>query len=249
MVYSQTQILEKEVYLVERLGKDHETMAHLKAAVFVQPTETNIKLIANELKNPKFKEYHLFFSNFLPPELLGQIARLDENEIVMQVQEYYADYLAINDEFFHLGIDNSLMLSSPASNSKEAKPIFDRNVKGILSALLSMKKKPFTIRYQGTSDLARKVATDVTKAIEKEDNLFEFRKQEGSMLLILDRRDDPATPLLTQWTYQAMVHELLGLTNNRVILKGITFTCFKIVICIYMYKCVYVNMYIYVYII
>lgn len=40
------------------------------------------------------------------------------------------------------------------------------------------------------------------------------------MLLLLDRRDDPITPLLTQWTYQAMVHELLGLNNNRVILKG-----------------------------
>ena len=36
------------------------------------------------------------------------------------------------------------------------------------------------------------------------------------MLLILDRRDDPITPLLNQWTYQAMVHELLGINKNRV---------------------------------
>lgn len=40
------------------------------------------------------------------------------------------------------------------------------------------------------------------------------------VLLILDRRDDPVTPLLSQWTYQAMVHELLGLNDNRVVLKG-----------------------------
>lgn len=40
------------------------------------------------------------------------------------------------------------------------------------------------------------------------------------MLLILDRMDDPVTPLLSQWTYQAMVHELLGLNRNRVTLKG-----------------------------
>ena len=38
-------------------------------------------------------------------------------------------------------------------------------------------------------------------------------------VLILDRREDPVTPLLNQWTYQAMIHELLGLTNNRVDLK------------------------------
>ena len=41
-----------------------------------------------------------------------------------------------------------------------------------------------------------------------------------ALLLILDRREDPITPLLTQWTYQAMVHELLGLNYNRVVLKG-----------------------------
>lgn len=36
------------------------------------------------------------------------------------------------------------------------------------------------------------------------------------LLLILDRRNDPVTPLLSQWTYQAMVHELIGVQNGRV---------------------------------
>lgn len=38
-------------------------------------------------------------------------------------------------------------------------------------------------------------------------------------LLIVDRREDPVTPLLNQWTYQAMVHELIGIKDNRVDLK------------------------------
>lgn len=60
--------------------------------------------------------------------------------------------------------------------------------------------------------------------------LFDFRPTAGSspLLLILgewescilgshiDRRNDPVTPLLSQWTYQAMVHELCGITNGRV---------------------------------
>ncbi len=41
------------------------------------------------------------------------------------------------------------------------------------------------------------------------------------MVLILDRKDDPVTPLLLQWTYQAMVHELIGLDTNRVDLSHI----------------------------
>ena len=34
------------------------------------------------------------------------------------------------------------------------------------------------------------------------------------LVLLLDRKEDPVTPLLMQWTYQAMVHELIGLDNN-----------------------------------
>jgi hypothetical protein len=53
--------------------------------------------------------------------------------------------------------------------------------------------------------------------IQSESTLFDFRlTQVPPLLLILDRRNDPVTPLLSQWTYQAMVHELLGIQNGRV---------------------------------
>lgn len=41
---------------------------------------------------------------------------------------------------------------------------------------------------------------------EQESGLFDFRRTEISpLLLVLDRRDDPVTPLLNQWTYQVNV--------------------------------------------
>lgn len=58
---------------------------------------------------------------------------------------------------------------------------------------------------------------------EEERALFDFGSRaadESPMVLLLDRKDDPVTPLLLQWTYQAMVHELLGITDNRVSLAG-----------------------------
>lgn len=46
---------------------------------------------------------------------------------------------------------------------------------------------------------------------EKESGLFDFRRAEVSpLLLILDRRDDPVTPLLNQWTYQ-----VIGFSKRR----------------------------------
>merc|ERR1719160_1970038 len=77
------------------------------------------------------------------------------------------------------------------------------------------------IRYTSASELTRQVAYRLQSRITEEQSLFETIERErkgdaSSVLLILDRRDDPVTPLLNQWTYQAMVHELLGLDNNRV---------------------------------
>ena len=147
MVYSQTQILEREVYLVETLGKKHDPMPHLKAAVFIQPTDANYELLEKELKDPKFKEYHLFFSNIVPPDILAKLGRIDDQEIVMQVHEYYADYLVINEDFFHFGIPNSISLSTRNTNM-ESGQVLDRHVSGLLSVLLSLKRRPAQVRHQ-----------------------------------------------------------------------------------------------------
>jgi hypothetical protein len=40
-------------------------MLHLKAVVFLRPTRENIEMLVRELMEPKFGEYHLFFSNVL----------------------------------------------------------------------------------------------------------------------------------------------------------------------------------------
>ena len=59
---------------------------------------------------------------------------------------------------------------------------------------------------------------------EEERALFDFGSRaadESPLVLILDRKDDPVTPLLLQWTYQAMVHELVGMSDNRVNLQHV----------------------------
>lgn len=44
---------------------------------------------------------------------------------------------------------------------------------------------------------------------EQESGLFDFRRTEtSSLLLVIDRREDPVTPLLNQWTYQVHFHPL-----------------------------------------
>lgn len=72
------------------------------------------------------------------------------------------------------------------------------------------------------SPLAKRLGEElVYQMTQGQPSLFDFRKSEAApLLLILDRRNDPVTPLLSQWTYQAMVHELLGIQNGRVSLSA-----------------------------
>ena len=66
-----------------------------------------------------------------------------------------------------------------------------------------------------------KALDHLTSSEERE--LFDYGARTGEaapLVLLLDRRDDPVTTLLSQWTFQAMVHELIGIQSGRVDLKG-----------------------------
>lgn len=150
------------------------------------------------------------------------------------LQEYFADYAPLLPCLFSLNhlptVSKPLYGSSPNSWDNAA---LEHCVQGITAVLLSLKKKP-VIRYEKMSGMARKLANEVQvnslsvypsyyihvsakHRMQAESALFDFRlTQVAPLLLILDRRNDPVTPLLSQWTYQAMVHELLGIQNGRV---------------------------------
>jgi vacuolar protein sorting-associated protein 45 len=117
---------------------------------------------------------------------------------------------------------------APYSPQQSAQRSFDRVVEGISAVLLTMKKRP-VIRYSHTcertriwrcrrayfvisrSEAAERIAKDVRRvAYEQESALFDFRRGDGAtLLLVLDRLDDPVTPLLSQWTYQVCSLRLL----------------------------------------
>ena len=71
-------------------------------------------------------------------------------------------------------------------------------------------------RYTKSSMMSQRLAEELHRTMQREHELFAFNSDVAPILLLLDRRDDPVTPLLNQWMYQAMVHELLGITNHRV---------------------------------
>lgn len=196
-------------------------MRHLRCLCFVRPSPNSIQLLIDELREPKYGEYYIYLSNIIRKSSLERLAEADSHEVVQCVQEQFADFLVINPDLctLNLGFPLSRLWShSPDLWNPDS---LQRATEGTLALLLSLKKNPL-IRYEKNSLLARKLATEVRYHITQEEQLFNFRRTDTPpILLILDRRDDPITPLLSQWTYQAMVHELLGINNGRVDLRDV----------------------------
>ncbi|KAL5997127.1 vacuolar protein sorting-associated protein 45 [Asimina triloba] len=229
----QSQLLQKEVFLVEKIDSmPKQSMAHLKAVYFIRPTSENIRHLRQQLQSPRFGEYHLFFSNILKTTQIQVLADSDEQEVVQQVQTGNWSCPVHRFNRFNLPkpavkLEKLGTSGLPGSMLAVADPqglqIFcDRVVDGIASVFLALKRRPI-IRYQRTSDIAKRIAQEAAKLMyEQESGLFDFRRTEISpLLLVIDRRDDPVTPLLNQWTYQAMVHELIGIEDNKVDLRHI----------------------------
>uniref|UniRef100_A0A8C8FV26 Vacuolar protein sorting-associated protein 45 n=1 Tax=Oncorhynchus tshawytscha TaxID=74940 RepID=A0A8C8FV26_ONCTS len=216
VVYTQSEILQKEVYLFERIdSQSRDNMKHLKAICFLRPTK--VVYLFDIFGKYIFPIYLNILQYIIFPvwSEIKALAEADEQEVVAEVQEFYGDFIAVNPHLF------SLNLSGVARGRSWEPTLLPRTTQGLTSVLLALKKCPM-IRYQLSSDMAKRLGESVKQIITKEYELFDFRKTEvPPLLLIMDRSDDAITPLLNQWTYQAMVHELLGLNNNRIDLSRV----------------------------
>jgi len=85
---------------------------------------------------------------------IKSLADSDEQEVVREVQEFFADYLAVNQHVF------SLNIAKCGIGFKWSEPYLKRSAQGIISVLLSLKKSPL-IRYQNSSDMCKKLAESV----------------------------------------------------------------------------------------
>ncbi|KAF9408084.1 hypothetical protein HW555_012106 [Spodoptera exigua] len=216
MVFSQSEILQKEVYLFERIDSHSkwDNMKHMKCIVFVRPTSENISLLSRELRYPKYGVYFIYFSNVISKADIKTLAECDEQETVREVQEVFADYLAVDRHLFSFNFVGCLQGRSWNPHHLQ------RCAQGLLALLLSVKRRA-VVRYEAASEPCARLAERVRDLLRREavliDNNIPFNGEIPTpQLLIIDRRDDPVTPLLNQWTYQAMVHELLTINNNRV---------------------------------
>lgn len=216
VAYSQTDLLHRGVFLVDQVSNtERRKMPTMRCVIFVRPTSASVNAVQRELAAANYSSYSLNFSNSVATEQLDSIARQDKKELVIRVEECYADFIAVNADMF-----TAPVLGNPLSPSMVSQEQLLRCAQSIAAACVANRRRPH-IRVQKTSAYAKALSTTVTSLFKGDQELYDFRSRD-TLLMIIDRTDDPVTPLLTPWTYQAMLHELVGMEHNKVSLPGAT---------------------------
>lgn len=166
---TQSALLNHEVYLIDRLdNQNREKMRHLRCLCFVRPSADSIQFLIDELREPKYGEYNVYFSNVAKKSALERLAEADDHEVVRVVQEYFADYIVVNPDLFTLDLGFPRQRLWGTSSDSWNMDALQRVTEGVLAVLLSLKKRPL-IRFQKNSLLAKKLATEVRYHIIQED--------------------------------------------------------------------------------
>lgn len=80
--------------------------------------------------------------------------------VVLILQEFYADFVAIDPYHFTLNMPSNYMYMLPAVVDPSTLQRFcDRVVDGLAAVFLALKRRP-VIRYQRTSDIAKRIAQE-----------------------------------------------------------------------------------------
>jgi vacuolar protein sorting-associated protein 45 len=223
--FSKSLALKQEIFLFENIDKiQTDQKLNLNGIFFIRPTPENLQELKRILQSSNFKEINLFFTNQITDDYLQKLAQYDINMQVKNVQEIYLDYYIINSNVFHLNIESCIcnLDMNPIEKWDKSDVLMNERIyQGLISACLSNRMKPIIKSVKG-SDICLNLGKKLAKFFD--DNFDNFIRKEcgqnfNGILLLYDRKEDPISPLINQWTYKAQLHEILGIKNNVIELK------------------------------
>lgn len=86
VIFSRSKLLKNDIFLIQRVADKGDKMPHLKALYFVRPTQDNVDQIVKEIKDPRYKEYHIFFTNEIPAQFIELMAVQDTGDRIKSLQ-------------------------------------------------------------------------------------------------------------------------------------------------------------------
>ncbi|CAD6264107.1 unnamed protein product [Miscanthus lutarioriparius] len=225
-------ITEEGVSLVEDLYKRRQPLPSMDAIYFMQPTKENVRIFMSDMsgKNSLYKKAYIFFSSPVQRELVAHIKK-DSTVLarISALSEMNLEYFAIDSQGFITDHDKALeeLFSEDAEGSHKYNACLNTMATRIATVFASLREFPRvhyrvarTIDASTLTTLRDLVPTKLAAAVwnslaRYKSTIPEFPQTETCELLIVDRSIDQIAPIIHEWTYDAMCHDLLCMDGNK----------------------------------
>ncbi|KAI3813013.1 hypothetical protein L1987_17726 [Smallanthus sonchifolius] len=225
-------ITDEGVSLVEDINKRRQPLPTMDAVYYIQPTKENVRILLSDMagKTPLYRDAYVFFSSSVPKELVNYIKKEQSLKSRLRaMKEMNLEYFAIDSQCFIT--DNTTALEELYGNeemTRKGDECLNLMADRIATVFASLLEFPF-VRYRAAKSLdpttmtticdliPTKLAAAVWNCLMKYKSLknFSFPQTETCDLLILDRSIDQIAPIIHEWTYDAMCHDLLHMDGNK----------------------------------
>lgn len=224
-------ITEEGVSLVEDIYRRRQPLPTMDAIYFMQPTKENVVMFLSDMtgRAPLYKKAFVFFSSPVPRELVSHIKK--DGSVLARIgalREMNLEYFAIDSQGFITDNERALEdLFGDEESTRKGDACLNEMATRISTVFASLREFPF-VRYRAAKSLdmntmttfrdliPTKLAAGVWNCLAKyKANLPNFPQTETCELLIVDRSIDQIAPVIHEWTYDAMCHDLLNMEGNK----------------------------------
>ncbi|CAO3667744.1 unnamed protein product [Umbelopsis ramanniana] len=240
-------ILEENVTLVENIEKQRQPYPNLEAIYILTPCIDSASRLVDDFARkggPMYAAAHVHFTSGLDNKVFEELTRKlrvsDVSKYIQSLKEMYVDFyiresavfsLNSHHHFAHLfGKESASGNRTSSAGKLEAN--LDDIAKQILSVCATVGENPL-IRYHRPLDVKgtvnRNIPWHLAKLVQQElDNFCKLNPEfppsrdpplPRGTLIILDRTIDHLSPFLNEFTYQAMMTDLLNVEESPLGLK------------------------------
>lgn len=226
-------ITDQGISLVEELFKRRQPMPSMDAIYYMQPTKENMVMFLSDMsgREPLYRKAFIFFSGPVPKDLVNHIK--SDCSVVPRIgalREMNMEYFPIESQVYVTDHDMAIeeLYGATAKDSRKFDTCLNTMAMRIATVFASLKELPY-VRYHAAKEsdtmsphelVPTKLASAIWNCLEKyKSTIHNYPQTETCDLLIIDRSIDQIAPVIHEWTYDAMCHDLLDMEGNKCTIK------------------------------
>ncbi|PSS26359.1 Protein transport Sec1a like [Actinidia chinensis var. chinensis] len=225
-------ITDEGVSLVEDLFRRRQPLPSLDAIYFIQPSKENVVMFLSDMsgREPLYKKAFVYFSSPIPKDLVNRIK--NDTSVLPRIgalREMNLEYFSMDSQGYITDQERALenLFGKDVENSRKFDTCLNTMAARIATVFASLKEFPF-VRYRAAKSLDSSTVTSFRDLVPTKlaaavwnhitaykSTIPNYPQTETCELLILDRSVDQIAPVIHEWTYDAMCHDLLDMDGNK----------------------------------